>query len=101
MSLNVVTGGSPTELAMDGDHEPHDRRYARTAEFMSVLRTVWAHDGVDFTGEFFRIVGASPVPKPQQPGGIPLYLGGSSERRPLDARGRAQGGHRGSRRPRR
>lgn len=80
VSLNIVTGGSPMELAMDGDHEPHDRRYARTAEFMSVLRAVWTGDGVDFAGEFFRIVGACLVPKPLQPDGIPLYLGGSSAR---------------------
>jgi alkanesulfonate monooxygenase len=78
MCLNIVTGGSPAELAMDGDHEPHDRRYARTAEFMTVLRRAWAEDGVDFDGEFFRIVNASFVPKPVRPGGIPLYVGGSS-----------------------
>jgi alkanesulfonate monooxygenase len=64
---------------MDGDHEPHGRRYDRTVEFMSVLRAVWAGDGVSFSGEFFRITNASLAPKPLQPGGIPLYLGGSSD----------------------
>jgi alkanesulfonate monooxygenase len=78
MCLNIVTGGSPAELAMDGDHEPHDRRYARTAEFMTVLRRVWSRDRVDFDGEFFRIVNASLAPKPVRPAGIPLYVGGSS-----------------------
>lgn len=79
VSLNVVTGGSPMELAMDGDHEPHDRRYARTREFMAILRAVWSGDAVDYRGEFFRIVEASLEPKPVQPSGPPLYLGGSSE----------------------
>lgn len=78
VSLNVVTGGSPSELAMDGDHEPHDRRYTRTAEFMAVLRMVWAGENINYDGEFFRIVNASFAPKPLQPGGAPLYLGGSS-----------------------
>jgi len=79
LSLNIVTGGSPAELAMDGDHEPHDRRYARTREFMSVLRAVWSGDETNHHGEFFHIENASLEPKPLQPGGPPLYLGGASE----------------------
>jgi alkanesulfonate monooxygenase len=79
VALNIVTGGSPAELAMDGDHEAHDRRYARTREFMSVLRAVWAGDDVNHRGTFFEIDHATFAPRPVQAGGPPLYLGGSSD----------------------
>lgn len=36
--LNVVTGGDSAEQRRFGDHLDHDRRYERTAEFLSVVR---------------------------------------------------------------
>ena len=36
--INVVTGGFPAELAADGDFTEHDERYARTQEFMQVVK---------------------------------------------------------------
>lgn len=78
LSINIVAGGSPAELAMDGDHEPHDRRYMRAREFLTVLRAVWGSDGVSYAGEFFQIRDAALRPKPLQEGGPPIYLGGTS-----------------------
>ena len=49
--INVVTGGFPAELAADGDFTEHDERYARTQEFMQVVRQgvdgaeTWSHEG--------------------------------------------------------
>src|SRR3954449_5055686 len=40
--LNVVTGGDSAEQRRFGDHLDHDRRYARTAEFLQVLRGAWS-----------------------------------------------------------
>ncbi len=34
--LNVVTGGNPAELAMDGVTLSHDERYAQTNEFLTI-----------------------------------------------------------------
>ncbi|MFF4192857.1 LLM class flavin-dependent oxidoreductase [Nonomuraea sp. NPDC001831] len=74
--LNVVTGGDPVEQRAYGDFLDHDARYARTAEFLHVLRRSW--DGVPFDhhGEHYRVEGgglAGPLdPRP------PLYFGGAS-----------------------
>jgi alkanesulfonate monooxygenase len=75
LMLNVVTGGEPTEQARFGDTDPKDVRYARTEEFLSVVRGTWQDAPFDFEGEFFRARGA------MVSGGIvapDVYFGGSS-----------------------
>ncbi|GAB3762716.1 alkanesulfonate monooxygenase [Nocardioides ginsengisegetis] len=75
LMLNVVTGGEPREQARFGDTDPKDVRYARTEEFLSVVRGTWADAPFDFDGEFFRAEGA------MVSGGITapdIYFGGSS-----------------------
>lgn len=74
--LNIVTGSNPAENAMYGDQEAHDTRYARTREFMQLLRLLWTEPVVDFAGTFYRTEGAVLAPKPSP--AIPLYLGGHS-----------------------
>ncbi|MDZ7631127.1 MAG: LLM class flavin-dependent oxidoreductase [Gemmatimonadaceae bacterium] len=76
LRLNIVTGSNPAENAMYGDEESHDTRYARTREFMQLLRRLWTEPVVDFAGRFYRTEGALLAPKPSPP--IPLYLGGHS-----------------------
>ena len=74
--LNVVTGGEPTEQARFGDHLSHAERYARTDEFLSVVRGAWSGEPFDFDGEHYRVEGAqvrgevNPLPE--------IYFGGSS-----------------------
>ncbi|WP_199548080.1 LLM class flavin-dependent oxidoreductase [Streptomyces sp. N35] len=74
--LNVVTGGDSTEQRRFGDHLDHDQRYARTDEFLSVVRGAWGGLPYDFTGEHYRVDGAltalPPDPLPQ------IFFGGSS-----------------------
>lgn len=77
IAINVVTGGSPMELAMDGDNLPHEARYRRTAEFLQILRGSWEKAPFDFGGEFFKVRGARFTPRPASP--VPVYLGGASE----------------------
>lgn len=79
VKLNIVSGGSPFELAMDGDHEAHDGRYRRTREYLRVLRLLAEATPTTFSGEFFDIRGASFAPSAHRTEGIPLYLGGASE----------------------
>jgi alkanesulfonate monooxygenase SsuD/methylene tetrahydromethanopterin reductase-like flavin-dependent oxidoreductase (luciferase family) len=52
------------------------RRGARTAEFIEVLRTLWAAGGSAFRGEFYEIPAGVQAPAPVQPGGPPILLGG-------------------------
>lgn len=83
--LNVVTGGEPAEQRAYGDHLDKAARYARTDEFLSIVRDLWAGETVTRHGEHIRVDGASlaslPVPTP------PVYFGGSSpEAGPVAAR---------------
>lgn len=75
--LNVVTGGERDEQARFGDHLGKDERYARTGEFLTVLRGAWSGTPFDFKGEYYDVRGATvaapPTPVPE------VYFGGSSE----------------------
>src|ERR1700754_2717591 len=44
LAVHYISGGSDDEQKRDGDWLDHDRRYARTAEYLDVLRRVWASD---------------------------------------------------------
>ncbi|MEI7915041.1 MAG: LLM class flavin-dependent oxidoreductase [Mycobacteriaceae bacterium] len=74
--LNVVSGGEDAEQQRFGDWLDHDQRYARTGEFIKIVKDIWTRDSVDFDGEHYRIrdgrVSEPPDPLPQ------LYFGGSS-----------------------
>lgn len=76
VSLNIVTGGSPMELAMDGDFLAHDDRYRRTHEFVEIMKKIWTDEDVSITGEFFQVKNAKLNPKPDQKPYPKLYLGG-------------------------
>ncbi|WP_119726769.1 LLM class flavin-dependent oxidoreductase [Thermomonospora amylolytica] len=75
--LNVVTGGERAEQARFGDHLEHAERYARTDEFLTIVRGAWGPEPFDFAGDHYRVEGATvaggiePVPD--------LYFGGSSK----------------------
>ncbi|ACU40702.1 LLM class flavin-dependent oxidoreductase [Actinosynnema mirum] len=75
--LNVVTGGDEVEQRRFGDWLDHDRRYARTAEFLRVLRGVWSGTPFTFEGEHYRLEGATAIAPPDPL--PPVYFGGSSE----------------------
>ena len=75
--LNVVTGGEEDEQRRFGDFLPHDERYARTAEFLDIVRGAWAGQPYDFEGTYYKVEGAT-VMRPPDP--IPtVYFGGSSQ----------------------
>lgn len=76
--INVVTGGEPHEQQAYGDFLDKPSRYARTGEFLKVLRKLWDADApITFAGEHIRIENAllnnPPAPKPL------VFFGGSSK----------------------
>lgn len=77
--VNVVVGGDPAEAAADGVFLAHDERYALADEYLKVWRGLMAGEKVDFTGRYLRVEAAELLFPPVQPGGPPLYLGGSSD----------------------
>lgn len=74
--FNIVTGGSPTELAADGDFLDHASRYRRSREFVQVLNLFFSGNTFDFDGEFYQLkqakLGVAPLKKPK------VFFGGSS-----------------------
>lgn len=74
--LNIVSGGDDKEQRRFGDWLSHDERYARTGEFLEIVRSVWARESVDYAGKYYTVedarVSAPPDPLPQ------IYFGGSS-----------------------
>ncbi|PKV97580.1 alkanesulfonate monooxygenase [Amycolatopsis echigonensis] len=74
--LNIVTGGDAIEQRRFGDWHDHDARYARTDEFLSIVRGVWSGQPFDFAGDHLRVEGATTLAAPDPL--PPLYFGGSS-----------------------
>jgi alkanesulfonate monooxygenase len=74
--LNVVTGGEDTEQRRFGDYLSHDERYARTGEFLDIVRGAWSGTPYSFDGDHYKVEGAT-VMSPPDP--LPtVYFGGSS-----------------------
>ncbi|UED87328.1 LLM class flavin-dependent oxidoreductase [Streptomyces profundus] len=75
--LNVVTGGESHEQRAYGDRLDKDGRYARTDEFLSIVRALWTGETVDHQGEHLQVEQAVlhrlPDPIPE------VYFGGSSQ----------------------
>lgn len=76
LQLNVVTGGQADEQRSYGDYLSHDERYARTGEFLEIVRGAWTGLPFDFAGEHYRVEGATVLAPPDPVPGI--YFGGSS-----------------------
>jgi alkanesulfonate monooxygenase len=79
VALNIVTGSTDQELRRDGDYVPHDERYARTDEYLQVLRAAWDTAGPrDFDGHYYRYEGYTPQVFPYGDRHLELFFGGSS-----------------------
>ena len=79
-AIHVISGGDDADQARDGDWLAKDDRYARTDEYVDVLKRVWAAEApVDHEGAYYRIKGASPAVQTVQRPRIPVYFGGASE----------------------
>ncbi|MGO4716288.1 LLM class flavin-dependent oxidoreductase [Bradyrhizobium sp. 2TAF24] len=79
--INIVSGKD--HLAAYGDSEgDQDQRYARTKEFMRLVRRLWTEVDVTYPGEYFQVTGSTAAPriKPRGDRRYPkLYFGGASE----------------------
>src|SRR5215470_7753379 len=73
--LGVGVGGEfPPEFEASG--VPVNERGARANEAIAVLRKLWTQDGVEHSGKHFSFGRVSIDPKPVQPGGPPILVGG-------------------------
>lgn len=79
-AIHVISGGDDADQARDGDWLGKDDRYARTDEYVSVLKSVWAANApVDHHGDYYCIKDASPAVRTVQQPRIPIYFGGASD----------------------
>jgi len=79
LAVHIISGGSDAEQRKDGDYLDHDQRYARTDEFIDILKRVWTSDQpFDHQGAIYRAEGAGSAIKPIQQPHIPVFFGGSS-----------------------
>jgi alkanesulfonate monooxygenase len=78
-AVHIITGGNDQELRADGSFIGKDERYARTDEYLDVVRQEWTRDTpFDYHGTYYQFESAhSTVKSPQLPH-IPVYFGGSS-----------------------
>ena len=79
LRLGVGVGGEfPKEFEAVG--VPLAERGQRTDEAVRVLRTLWSPGSSSFCGRFVQFTDVCMEPKPLQPGGPPIIVGGRSER---------------------
>jgi len=77
LMLGLGIGWLREEFAAIG--VPFERRGKRSNEYLEALKAVWTSEEVNYQGEFINWQGFSMRPKPAQPGGVPLVIGGISQ----------------------
>ncbi|MBL1291762.1 LLM class flavin-dependent oxidoreductase [Streptomyces sp. NPDC057067] len=78
--FNIVSGLDNLDAYGDTNVDPA-RRYARTQEFLYLLRRLWTEEDVTFGGEYFQVTGSTVAPRPYATEGRAhptLYFGGAS-----------------------
>jgi alkanesulfonate monooxygenase len=54
--VHFITGGSTADQAAEGDHLDKDTRYARTKEYIQIVRQAWtSRTPFDFAGEYYEL----------------------------------------------
>ncbi|MGC4769017.1 LLM class flavin-dependent oxidoreductase [Micromonospora sp. DT44] len=78
--INIVSGKDDLAAYGDGESDPA-HRYARTREFLQIVRKLWTQENVTYQGEHFTVTGSTLALRPivhgqrQHPR---LYFGGAS-----------------------
>lgn len=79
VAVHIITGGSDLELQADGDHTTKAQRYARTSEYLDIVRQEWSQTTpFDYKGVFYDVRGANSLVHPYDADALPVYFGGSS-----------------------
>lgn len=74
MELGIGMGWVREEAAALGTD--FDNRGRRADEYVAAMRTLWREPAASFQGEFVNFQGVVSRPKPLQPGGVPIVVGG-------------------------
>lgn len=80
IAIHIITGGDDAELRQDGDFLTKDQRYARTDEYLGILRRIWTSDApFDHDGPHYRFERGFSAVKAVRAPHIPIYFGGASD----------------------
>jgi probable F420-dependent oxidoreductase len=58
---------------------PFEARGAVTDEYLRFMRATWTTDPVSFSGHYVSVHDVHALPKPAQPGGVPIWVGGHTD----------------------
>lgn len=58
---------------------PFENRASRTRECVDAIRTLWKEGPQSYDGKFFQWPAIESNPKPVQPGGVPIVMGGHTD----------------------
>ncbi|MDG2114151.1 MAG: LLM class flavin-dependent oxidoreductase, partial [Actinomycetota bacterium] len=79
-AINLVSAWWLTEFEMLGAPVlAHDDRYARSKEFLEIIKGSWTHDAFSYSGDYYEVREATLVPKPVQRPHPRVYIGGESD----------------------
>ena len=79
-SVHIISGADDVEQQRDGDFLDKNARYARSDEYVGLLRRLWtSEEPFDHEGAYYRFKGGFVAIKPVQKPHIPIFFGGSSE----------------------
>lgn len=79
--INIVSGKDNLGAYGDSEGDQADR-YARTREFLQLVRRLWTQENVHYDGDHFQVTGSTVVPRIEPRDGRThptLYFGGASE----------------------
>jgi alkanesulfonate monooxygenase len=80
LAVHIISGGDDSDQRRDGDYLGKDERYARTDEYVKILKDLWTGTGgVNHQGAFYRFENAATAVRCVQRPYIPIYFGGASQ----------------------
>lgn len=80
LAVHIISGGSDAEQQRDGDFLTKDERYARTDDYIEVLKKTWTSaTPFDHDGPYYRVRDAFAAIKPLQQPHVPIFFGGASD----------------------
>ena len=80
LTVHFITGGNDHEQQREGDFLGHDERYARTREYIQIVKKAWtSRETFDFEGEHYRFYDFVSDVFPLQSPRPAISFGGSSE----------------------
>ena len=80
LAVHIITGGSDAEQARDGDFLTKEQRYARTDDYIDVLKKTWTSTvPFDHKGPYYEVRDSFSSVKPVQQPHLPVFFGGASD----------------------